>query len=57
MVTRSLSSAEWLIIEILAVNAHLVRGQYEWHDTLAPIDIRIGNYSHSIVAGGLPLMS
>jgi len=52
-----LSSAKWLIIAILAVNAHLVRGQYEWHDTLAPIDIRIGNYSHSIVAGGLPLMS
>ena len=45
MSMRSLSSAEWPIlarfalmgIEILLVKASLIRGHYEWRDTLASI--------------------
>ena len=63
MSMRSLSSAEWLIIarfvlmgiEMLAIKAHLVRGQYEWRDTLASIGMRLGNYSSNLLLAGVSL--
>ena len=60
MSMRSLSSAEWLIvgrfilmgIEMLLIKGHLVRGQYEWRDTLASIGMRAGNYLSNVALAG-----
>ena len=60
MSIRSLGSAEWLVIarfalmglEMLLVKAHLVRGHYEWRDTLASIGMRAGNYLSNVLLAG-----
>ena len=60
MSMRNLSSAEWLIvgrfilmgIEMLLIKGHLVRGQYEWRDTLASIGMRAGNYLSNVALAG-----
>ena len=62
---RSLSSAEWLVIarfvlmglEMALVRVGLVRGEYEWRDTLASIGMRLGNYTVNVLFGGIALAS
>jgi hypothetical protein len=61
MSMRSLSSAEWPIlarfalmgIEILLVKESLIRGHYEWRDTLASIGMRLGNYTTDVLLAGV----
>ena len=61
MSMRSLTSAEWLVIarfvlmgiEMSLVKAGLVRGEYEWRDTLASIGMRIGNYATNVLLAGV----
>ena len=61
MSIRALSSAEWLVlarfalmgIEILLVKASLIRGHYEWRDTLASIGMRLGNYTTNVLLAGV----
>lgn len=58
---KTLSSAEWLVIsrfvlmglEMLLIRFHLVRGQYEWRDTLASIGMRAGNYASNLLLAGV----
>ena len=61
MTMKTLSTAEWLVIsrfvlmgfEILLVRFHLVRGEYEWRDTLASIGMRVGNYASNLLLAGV----
>ena len=59
--SRSLTMAELLVLarfalmglELALIQAHLVRGRYEWRDTLASIAMRAGNYAGNVLLAGV----
>ena len=56
----SLSVGEWialatfglLVLEMALIRAQLVRGHYEWRDTLASLAMRAGNYASNLLLAG-----
>ena len=56
----SLSVGEWialatfglLVLEMALIRAQLVRGHYEWRDTLASVAMRAGNYASNLLLAG-----
>ena len=41
-----------MVLEMVLIKAKLVRGQYEWRDTLASIAMRAGNYTTNVLLAG-----
>lgn len=41
-----------LVLEMALIRAHLVRGHFDWRDTLASLGMRAGNYASGVLLAG-----